>query len=184
MTNVPEIWVCLHQNTRRIDSISVHFSLQSVSPFRLSSARLENKSKSCYNAFHILCTVLPTIKSMHMYGKTEKRFYPVDAVNWNSVALVKEKRTSHGRDRGSSALIQWGIPSAYTAQLENTGRGITMTTLEKSRQLQITSSCAVQNTVTNLPGVTVTQELVHFKQSLIQWFPPKASVVNKSCAHQ
>ena len=34
-----------------------------------------------------------------------------------SVLLVKEKRTSAGRERGSFASIVWGSPSAYTSQL-------------------------------------------------------------------
>lgn len=44
--------------------------------------------------------------------------HPAVAVKKNSVVLVKEKRTSQGRERGPSAFMMWGIPSAYTFQLE------------------------------------------------------------------
>lgn len=46
------------------------------------------------------------------------------AVKKNSVDLVKEKRTSQGRERGPSASIMWGIPSAYTSQLEGKSRRV------------------------------------------------------------
>lgn len=43
---------------------------------------------------------------------------------------MKEKRTSQGRERGPSAFMMWGIPSAYTSQLE-----------EKSKLVNISADC-------------------------------------------
>ena len=43
--------------------------------------------------------------------------HPVNAVKPNCIVLVKEKRTSGGREQGFFAFMQCGIPSLYTSQL-------------------------------------------------------------------
>lgn len=66
-----------------------------------------------------------------------QRPHPAVAVKKNSVDLVKEKRTSQGRERGPSAFMMWGIPSSYTSQLEEKSKLVNISA-ERQNVVKIT----------------------------------------------